>query len=119
MKKGLLVIIALALLAIGCSNNDNHGNHTHVNDKHEGHHNTMNTEWSFKNEVPKSKNDEPLTITMTDDNNKPITNYDIVHEELLHLILVSGDLSYFDHLHPEYKGDGEFVVNTNFPSGGT
>ncbi|WP_218276406.1 hypothetical protein, partial [Pseudomonas sp. FW305-BF6] len=37
---------------------------------------------------------------------------------LMHLIVVSNDLSYFDHIHPEYKGDGLFTITPNFPSGG-
>jgi hypothetical protein len=36
----------------------------------------------------------------------------------MHLIVVSKDLLYFDHIHPEYKGNGEFRVTTQFPAGG-
>ena len=32
--------------------------------------------------------------------------------------MVSQDLSYFDHLHPQSKGNGEFVVQTQWPKGG-
>ena len=40
------------------------------------------------------------------------------HEKLLHLIIVSKDLSYFNHVHPEYKGKGVFEIENEFPAGG-
>lgn len=44
---------------------------------------------------------------------------DVVHEKKIHLIVVSNDLSFFDHIHPEYNADGSYSVNEKFPSGGT
>lgn len=51
-------------------------------------------------------------------NDKPIQNFEINHEKLLHLIIVSKDLSYFNHIHPEYKGKGVFEIVNDFPAGG-
>jgi hypothetical protein len=34
------------------------------------------------------------------------------------LIIVSKDLSYFNHIHPEYKGGGVFEAVNDFPAGG-
>lgn len=42
---------------------------------------------------------------------------DVVHEKKLHLILVSSDLSWFDHQHPEYNGTG-LDLDFTFPKGG-
>lgn len=42
---------------------------------------------------------------------------DVVHEKKLHLILVSNDLSWFGHEHPEYNGTGLDLTFT-FPKGG-
>lgn len=42
---------------------------------------------------------------------------DVVHEKKLHLIMVSDDLSWFDHQHPEYNGTGLDLTYT-FPKGG-
>lgn len=39
----------------------------------------------------------------------------IVHEHLLHLIIVSDDLSFFDHVHPTQQPDGTFTINYRFP----
>jgi hypothetical protein len=43
---------------------------------------------------------------------------DIEHEKKIHLILVSDDLSWFDHIHPEYNSDGTYTVTTKFPAPG-
>jgi uncharacterized membrane protein len=41
-----------------------------------------------------------------------------VHEHLMHLIVVSPDLSYFDHVHPEPQPDGSFAIDYTYPADG-
>jgi hypothetical protein len=41
-----------------------------------------------------------------------------IHEKLIHLFLVSKDLSVFRHEHPEQQADGSFVYRTRLPKGG-
>lgn len=36
---------------------------------------------------------------------------DLQHEKKIHLIVVSNDLSYFEHIHPEYQQDGSYKIN--------
>lgn len=43
---------------------------------------------------------------------------DVQHEKKIHLILVNDDLSWFDHIHPEYNSDGSYTVQTKFPAPG-
>ena len=43
---------------------------------------------------------------------------EVVHEKLLHLIVVSQDLSRFDHVHPEPGPDGRFTLRHTFPAPG-
>lgn len=59
-----------------------------------------------------------IQLKVVDLGDKPIENFDINHEKLLHLIIISKDLSYFNHVHPEYKGDGLFEIKNDFPAGG-
>ena len=40
---------------------------------------------------------------------------DVQHEKKIHLIVVSKDLRFFDHIHPEYNPDGLYKVNYTFP----
>jgi hypothetical protein len=47
------------------------------------------------------------------------TRLQVVHEKRLHLILVSQDLSWFSHEHPESTGIGGFRLRTTFPAGGS
>lgn len=41
---------------------------------------------------------------------------DIQHDKKLHLIVVSKDLAYFDHIHPEFKSNGAYDI-TVLPNG--
>jgi len=50
---------------------------------------------------------------------KPVTQFEIVHEKLFHLFLVSQDLEYFSHEHPEFRPDGWFRLRTQLPKPGT
>lgn len=43
---------------------------------------------------------------------------DIEHEKKIHFIIVSDDLSWFEHIHPEYNVDGSYNVKTTFPAPG-
>jgi hypothetical protein len=42
----------------------------------------------------------------------------ITHEKLMHLILVSQDLSTFQHLHPGTRGNGTYAIDTSVPAAG-
>jgi len=44
--------------------------------------------------------------------------FELVHEKLFHLFLVSADLSYFVHDHPEAGADGIFRYRTTLPAPG-
>ena len=48
----------------------------------------------------------------------PVKHFEIVHEKLFHLFIVSQDLEYFAHVHPEFDG-AVFRLNTVLPKAGT
>ena len=48
----------------------------------------------------------------------PAPAYDVMHEKLLHLILVRRDLAHFAHEHPTLGPDGVFRLRYTFASGG-
>lgn len=60
-----------------------------------------------------------LVIDVQDKQGKAIDKFDIFQEKLMHLIVVSDDLQFFDHLHPDRKGNGRFTVTANFPVAGS
>ena len=43
---------------------------------------------------------------------------DEVHEKKLHVIVVSKDLGWYNHIHPEYQADGSYSIDETFPGGG-
>jgi hypothetical protein len=49
---------------------------------------------------------------------KTVNHYEIVHEKLFHMFVVSGDLQYFVHDHPVPQPDGTFLYDIIFPKPG-
>lgn len=47
-----------------------------------------------------------------------VNHYEIVHEKLFHMFLVSQDLQYFVHDHPTLQPDGSFIYEETFPKTG-
>ncbi len=52
------------------------------------------------------------------DNGKNVNHYEIVHEKLFHMFVVSQDLQYFLHDHPVLQPDGTFIFHEKFPKPG-
>lgn len=92
------------------------GSDSHGSD--EGSANALTTKAIWSTENAQAGQDTTIRINIEDNHGEPVNNFDIEHEKLLHLIVVSKDLSYFNHIHPEYNGQGEFVITNKFPSGG-
>jgi hypothetical protein len=49
---------------------------------------------------------------------RPVTSYQIVHEKLFHMFVVSQDLQFFVHDHPVLQPAGDFVYDIAFPQPG-
>lgn len=99
------------------ANHDGHGNH----DGHDtGGHGADNykASFSFASGTAKASENTKLYIQVTDVNGQTVHDFELSHEKLMHLIIVNKDLSYFNHLHPEWDGEETFIVDTNFPKGG-
>lgn len=56
---------------------------------------------------------QPVTLSFTpkviDKENEAVA-LDLQHEKKIHLIVVSDDLSYFEHIHPDYQADGSYQI---------
>lgn len=59
-----------------------------------------------------------IDIQIQDDKGQKVADFDIFQEKLMHLILVSDDLAFFSHLHPEHQGSGHFQTKAMLPSVG-
>ncbi len=137
MKYSLAGIVTLAalLLSQGCSSvkskeashdghsASDHSGHTteqmhHHGDSSTNHHNGNATTTQAKLTAPKKLvPNQPISLVIDVQNNqgKSIDKFDNFQEQLMHLIIVSDDLKTFNHLHPNYKGNGRFEINASFP----
>ncbi len=60
-----------------------------------------------------------LTFTVKDRvANAAVTEFDVAHEKLLHLMIIREDLGVFAHEHPELGKNGEFALDYVFPTDG-
>jgi hypothetical protein len=129
MKKVLsLIILSIVFVVSGCSNKADHQGMPGM--QHEGtdHGNpsgsqnasapAVQTTWTLSQPLPQNNQDVGITIKIKDKDGKPIQDFDINHEKKMHLIVVSKDLSFFEHIHPDFNGNGVFAVKTKFPNGG-
>lgn len=60
-----------------------------------------------------------VTLRLTDAYGAPVSDFEIVHEKKLHLIIIREGLDKFTHTHPEPGPDGTMVTSMSFPEGGT
>jgi hypothetical protein len=82
--------------------------------------NQYNVNLHFDSIVPEAGRKTVLTISVAEKPGTPVRDFELVHDKLMHLIIVGEDLSYFAHIHPTLAGtDGNFTVNHIFPESGT
>ena len=75
----------------------------------------------FKNEPVAVEAGKSATLTFTPRIKGKETEQvplDVEHEKKIHLIIVNSDLSFFNHVHPEFNADGSYKVTEKFPAGG-
>ncbi|SEN82258.1 hypothetical protein [Lihuaxuella thermophila] len=136
MKKGILLgasfFVAAGLFISGCGNMQDANQHGQHNNSGHGAHGTehrsdssgkagdtkVHAAWAFSDSKPRAGQPQQLTIQINGHDGKPVQDFEINHEKKMHLIIVSQDLSYFHHIHPEFKGNGKFQITTQFPHGG-
>ena len=58
-----------------------------------------------------------MAFTIEGPDGNPVTEYDVEHEEDLHLIAVRRDFSGFQHVHPEMAGDGTWTTSLDLTAG--
>src|SRR6185503_13592868 len=49
---------------------------------------------------------------------QPVTKFEVVHERQYHLFVISQDLDYFQHIHPEENAEGEWSISVTLPKAG-
>jgi len=104
---------------------DDHKASDNSTDYHQGSHNHGTTENSVTTQAKltapaeiKPNETAALVIDIQDSDGKAIANFEIFQEKIMHLIVVSDDLQFYDHIHPDYKENGRFEVEATFPQPG-
>lgn len=59
-----------------------------------------------------------LRIFLSDGQGKPVERLQVVHEKKLHFLVISRDLSFFAHEHPQQQADGLQALTFSFPRPG-
>jgi len=49
---------------------------------------------------------------------EPVKEFELIHERLMHFIMTTEDLSWFEHQHPKRVGEGTFEITWIFPRPG-
>jgi hypothetical protein len=64
---------------------------------------------------------QPARLSFTvrhPDTRATVFTYATVHERQFHLFVVSHDLDYYDHVHPEMQADGSWTIDVTLPKAG-
>jgi hypothetical protein len=113
-------IFAVIALAAGCNSHENKSADAHTAHSPE----PRAAAAAFRAELATApatiKAGEPTTLSFTvkDAQGAMAREMQIVHEKPMHLLIVSGDLAEFSHIHPTPQPDGTLKVTHTFPNGG-
>ncbi|MFK9090658.1 hypothetical protein [Bacillus salipaludis] len=110
MSRLLLLLLLPVFLLSACGSNESWEKEEVTEVSHQILAEDVKVEWKVEGSF--------IQLKMENKDGKPVEKFKLNHEKLLHLIIVSKDLSYFNHIHPEYKGKGIFEIRNDFPAGG-
>lgn len=70
--------------------------------------------------APQSGKSTRLSIIATEKmTGNRISQFEVIHDKLMHLVMVSNDLSYFAHVHPKFNDNERiFAITHTFPRAG-
>ena len=81
-----------------------------------GYQNSVNIH-TYKAEFLRDSASSEIAFKITEDG-KPVSDLEVAHDKIMHVILVRDDLKYFDHIHPQPTTPGVFSVPYEFRAPG-
>ena len=55
---------------------------------------------------------------MTGSTGEPVKKFELVHDRPYHLFVISQDMQFFEHIHPEESDDGTWSIEVTLPRPG-
>lgn len=111
MKKTILILVIVVALVYVFTHKNKHAGHIPQDDSAYHVHITTVPVTIVPGESMK------LVLQVTKDD-EVVENFGIMHEKLMHLLIVNDALTYYEHVHPEFE-DGEFATDMVFPANDT
>ena len=106
----------------GNAHSSHHQHHQQQQQQHRHEPNQMpyNVILKYNPTVPKAGQPTLITIKIRENKTeKRVKEFDLLHEKLMHVIIVSEDLAYFSHIHPIFDDKEDiFTVYHQFPETG-
>jgi|GEM_PF-48199 len=94
--------------------------HHHLGAHHDVKHTTALTSLSVVGEtIRQAGQTSELHLTLKDSEGNVIKDFETIHDEQVHLVIVRNALDTFAHLHPQIRPDGKLTFQYTFPFGGT
>jgi hypothetical protein len=120
----IFITLGLASIMLGCTTkSEEHTMQTHAqHEKHQHQHGALDTGSKLlvaTDPMPPRAGD-PITLRLMihASDGTMVNDFDTVHEERVHLVIISEGLEHFAHLHPQVDKDGNLQVAYPFPAGG-
>lgn len=126
------VAVGILALTLGCNLEhkenamNSHGTHSvHQHARHEGAHGRQHSAQAEAELIVAAEPSAPsagtpvtLKLMIHDADGTMVKNFDIVHGEKVHLVIVREGLDQFAHIHPTVDANGHLTVSHTFPVGG-
>lgn len=124
------LVLGMLLITLGCTSehkeNDmnDHGHHGHHGHQHGGHAHRLVTQMGAELVVatdpyePVAGRPVTLRLMIHAADGTMVKDFEAVHEEKVHLVIVRDGLDHFAHIHPAVDTKGILTVTHTFPVGG-
>lgn len=114
----IAILVLFAVILAGCNRSSHPADHKKPSgDEHAGHGNAKLMVQTDPSPVEAGK-PVKLKLMIHDASGAMVKNFDVVHDEKVHLIIVRDGLDQFAHLHPAVDAAGNLTVTHTFPVGG-
>ncbi len=122
-----LIALGILLTTLGCTSkhkestmNDHKHDHTHHQSKHDHQSPRAGSELIVATDpdVPVSGCLVTLKLMIHAADGTMVKNFELVHEDKVHLVIVRDGLDHFVQIHPTVDAEGNLTVSHTFPVGG-